>query len=54
MLNSPKLPAMLSRKHASLKYNPKMKEWVVKDLEVCKWIVLFQAMCGLGMSLVNG
>ena len=34
VLNSPKLPAMLSRRHASLKYNPKMKEWMVEDLEV--------------------
>ena len=34
VLNSPKLPAMLSRKHASLKYDPKTKGWMVEDLEV--------------------
>ena len=34
VLSSPKLPAMLSRKHASLKYDPTMKEWMVEDLEV--------------------
>ena len=34
MLHSPKLPAMLSRKHACIQYNPKNKKWLVEDLEV--------------------
>lgn len=34
MMHSPKLPSMLSRKHASIQYNPITRQWVVEDLEV--------------------
>lgn len=34
MMHSPKLPSMLSRKHASIQYNPITRQWEVEDLEV--------------------
>lgn len=34
VLHSPKLPAMLSRKHACIHFNPQNKKWLVEDLEV--------------------
>ena len=37
IMHSPKLPSMLSRKHAAIKYNPKNKQWLVEDLEVSSY-----------------
>lgn len=34
ILHSSKLPSMLSRKHASVKYDKKMKQWMIRDLRV--------------------
>ena len=34
MMHSPKLPSMLSRKHASIQYNPATRQWLLEDLEV--------------------
>lgn len=34
MLNSPKLPSMLSRKHAAITFDPDKQQWSIEDLEV--------------------
>lgn len=34
ILHSPKLPSMLSRKHALIKYDTKVKQWTITDLKV--------------------
>lgn len=34
ILHSPKLPSMLSRRHALIKYDTKLKQWTVTDLKV--------------------
>ena len=34
MLHSPKLPSMLSRKHAAITFDPDKQQWSIEDLEV--------------------
>lgn len=34
MLHSQKLPSMLSRKHATMKYDEGVKQWTITDLKV--------------------
>ncbi len=34
IMHSPRLPAMISRKHAVLTYNSDQKQWTVEDLKV--------------------
>lgn len=34
VMHSPKLPAMLSRRHAALRYSPDNEHWLVEDLKV--------------------
>ncbi len=34
-MQSDHYPGMISRKHATIRYNKKLYEWVLKDLKVC-------------------
>ena len=41
VLHSQKLPSMLSRRHALMKYDTQLKQWTVTDLKVYKVEVLY-------------
>lgn len=39
ILHSPKLPSMLSRRHALIKYDANVKQWTITDLKVTSRII---------------
>ena len=45
ILHSSKLPSMLSRRHARIKYDTSLKQWTITDLKVKFGIVYNNIMC---------